>query len=305
MKLDPSHLEMLAAIVDNGGLTEGAEALGKSQPSLSRSLATLEARLGVALFQPHRRPLQPTEFCLQLAQEGRKILEARSTASDLVARHRGGYTGAVRLGGTPIFMDGVVAPVLASFQLDHPDIRIDQRYGYPGEVLSQLQSGTLDIGIVPIRAAEVPEGIDAVRILPGRNVIACRQGHPLARKPSVSVSDIAQHSWIAPPPESPLYQDLRAVLHGIGVRDFKVSFSGGSLASVVNVLSNSDALTVLPHSVVSMLGRQNALAELAIRIGDPDRHLYLLAPQGDGTPSARLRLVSFVAAAFSSPTAPL
>ena len=46
MKIDPRHLEIISAIVDEGGLTEGAEALGKSQPSLSRSIALLEARIG-------------------------------------------------------------------------------------------------------------------------------------------------------------------------------------------------------------------------------------------------------------------
>jgi DNA-binding transcriptional LysR family regulator len=55
MKLDPRHLEILAAIVDHGGLTEGAAALGKSQPSVSRTLAQLEARIGTPLFKPGRR----------------------------------------------------------------------------------------------------------------------------------------------------------------------------------------------------------------------------------------------------------
>lgn len=52
MKIDPRQLEILAAIVQSGGLTEGAAALGKSQPSVSRSIAALEARLGSALSCP-------------------------------------------------------------------------------------------------------------------------------------------------------------------------------------------------------------------------------------------------------------
>ena len=59
MKIDSRHLEIIAAIVDNGGLTEGAEALGKSQPSVSRTVAMLEARIGARLFEKNRRPLQP------------------------------------------------------------------------------------------------------------------------------------------------------------------------------------------------------------------------------------------------------
>ena len=300
MKIDPRHLEILAAIVDQGGLTEGAKALGKSQPSVSRSLSMLEDRLGVRLFEPGKRPLAPTDFCLSLAHEGRKITEACAAASALLAQSRIGAVGAVRVAGTPIFMDGVVSPVLASFQFDFPDIHIKQSYGYSGEVPAQLDNGVIDTGIVPIRMTEVPADIDAFQILPGRNVIACRVGHPLARKSSVRLSEIAEFPWIAPPPESPLYHDLRAVLDGIGVRDFKVSFSGGSLSAVTNILSGSDALTVLPYSVVFMLRRQNALAALSIRIGDPDRHLCVLTRQAGVRDPAMSKLLRFLKNEFAS-----
>ncbi|MGV8987026.1 MAG: LysR family transcriptional regulator [Cypionkella sp.] len=36
MNIDPRQLEILAAIMQAGGMTEGAARLGKSQPSLSR-----------------------------------------------------------------------------------------------------------------------------------------------------------------------------------------------------------------------------------------------------------------------------
>lgn len=300
MKLDPRHLEILAAIVDHGGLTEGALALGKSQPSVSRSLSMLEDRLGIALFEANRRPLVPTEFCLRLAEEGRKIRTANDTAALIVSQFKGGLTGAVRVAGSPIFIDGVVSPAIASFQATHPDIHINQSYGYARDVIEKLEGGTLDVGIVPVRSAEVPAGIDAQQLLPGRNVIASRIGHPLARKSSVKLAEIAQYSWIAPPPESPLYHDLRTVLDGIGIRDFKVSFSGGSLSSVITVLSNSDSLTVLPYSVVFTLRRQNALSALSIRIGDPDRHLCILSPPAAQLSAATRKLVTFVKDEFAA-----
>lgn len=52
MKLDSEHLEILAMICEKGGLTEGAEAFGKSQPSVSRTMALLEDRIGAPLFEP-------------------------------------------------------------------------------------------------------------------------------------------------------------------------------------------------------------------------------------------------------------
>lgn len=291
MKFDPRHLEIVAAIVDHGGLTEGADALGKSQPSVSRTLSMLEARVGSRLFEKNKRPLQPTELCLALAAEGRKILAANQSASDLVRRYLDGRTGVVRVGGSPIFMDGVISGMIAEFQTVHPDVRIDQSYAYANELRERLTAGTLDIAICPMKPQAVPEGFAFTRILPGRNVIACGATHPVARRSAVTLADIAPYSWIAPPTDSPLYEDLRSVLSDIGMQDFRISFSGGSLTSIVNILERSDALTVLPYSVVFTLRRQKMLSALSIKIGHPERDLGLMV-RGDADPGPTVKRFS-------------
>lgn len=300
MKLDPRHLEILAAIVDHGGLTEGAEALGKSQPSVSRTLSQLETRIGAPLFQPGKRPLMPTELGATLADQGRAVLKASRTSSDIVARYLTGHTGSVRVGGTPIFMDGVISGMIAMFQQQMPDVRVDQSYGYSAELTEKLRNGTLDLAILPLQEKKVPDDLVFQPILPGLNVIACRQGHPLARKKLVTPAEIAEYSWIAPPANSPLYRDLRRALTNIRAEDFRISFSGGSLASVIEVLSGSDSLTVLPYSVVFMMREKVAVTALSLEIGHPERDLgVLVARNRDESPALR-RFRSFVVTQFAS-----
>lgn len=291
---------MLFAIVDRGGLTEGAELLGKSQPSLSRSLGKLEERVGAPLFEPGRRPLQPTELGLALAAEGKKIFQAVRDSSAVWEQFRRGKSGAVRVGGMPVFLDGVISPMIAEFQVAHPGIRIDQSYGYAGDLLPRLKEGLLDLAILPMRPASIPEGFVYDQILPGRNVIACRSGHPLIRRGVVKLSEIARFPWIAPPADSPLYHDLRAVLEGIGAKDFKVSFSGGSLSAVVNILTGSDTLTVLPFSVVFMMRRQNSVSALPIRIGDPDRHLGIVHYEARSPSPPVKRFAAYIRSEFET-----
>ncbi|MDJ1008464.1 MAG: LysR family transcriptional regulator [Paracoccaceae bacterium] len=300
MKIDPRHLEILAAIVDRGGLTEGAEALGKSQPSVSRTLSQLEARIGAPLFQPGRRPLQATELGLALAEQGRAVLKADRVASDIVDRFRTGHAGLVRVGGTPIFMDGVIAPIIAFLQKTLPGVRVDQSYGYAADMIDKLRNGLIDIAILPLQANAVPAGFSFQPILPGLNVIACRHGHPLSRRRMPTLADIAQYPWIAPPADSPLYRDLRRALERIGAQDFRISFSGGSLSSVISVLTGSDSLTVLPYSVVFMMKDEEKVTALSLEIGHPDRQLGLLTADGaEHTPAVR-RFRSLIAAQFDA-----
>lgn len=294
MKIDPRHLETLAAIVNNGGLTEGAQALGRSQPSVSRTLALLEDRIGEKLFLPGRKPLQPTELCRLIAREGVRVAEAGQAASKVVAQYQDGKTGAVRIGGTPIFMDGVISRIIASFQSGHREVRIDQSYGYRDSLLDGLTRGALDLAVTPMRPEDVPDGLSFDQLMPGRNVITCSARHPLARKKSLRVADIAEYPWIAPPSDSPLYHDMRAVLDGIGVSDFRVNFTGGSLSSVLELLEASDALTVLPYSVYYLTRSRRPISALSIRIGDPDRHLGLLSRTSDAPKPSVVRFRRYV-----------
>ncbi|MDJ0820412.1 MAG: LysR family transcriptional regulator [Paracoccaceae bacterium] len=300
MKIDPRHLEILAAIVDNGGLTEGAEALGKSQPSISRTLSQLESRIGAPLFHPGRRPLKATELGLSLAAQGRSVLEATRVAGQIVDRYRTGHTGLVRVAGTPVFMDGVVAGIIARFQQHMPDVLVEQSYGYADALIDRLRNATLDLAIIPLQQGQVPDDLRFQPILPGLNVIACRNGHPLLRRKSITLSDISQYSWIAPPTNSPLYRDLQRALAKIGAKDFRINFSGGSLASVVSILAGSDSLTVLPYSVVFEMKNQNQISALTLEIGHPDRMLGVLSKETPDKNPAGERFKSFVISQFES-----
>ena len=294
MKLDSEHLEILAMIVEKGGLTEGAESLGKSQPSVSRTMAFLEERICAPLFEPGKRPLRATELGEQLAKIGGRIHALNSEASRLVQNYRKGHSGHLRIAGTPIFIDGVVSAFVADFQVRYPDVQIAQSYGYSDGLAGSLRNGTLDLAIVPLHPASVPSDMNFLPLLPGRNVIACREGHPLMMRAAITLADLDPYPWIAPPTESPLYRDLQRALKSIGKEEFKVGFSGGTLASIFSVLARSDSLTVLPYSVVFLSRKSARIDALNLRIAHPDRQLGMLTFSTVTPPPALQRFESFL-----------
>lgn len=205
------------------------------------------------------------------------------------------------MGVSPVFMDGVVAGMIAEFQTRHSDVQIHQTYGYLDTLEAGLRNGGLDVAIltlnpgqVPGARCQVPGDMDFVPLLSGCNVIACRAEHPLTRLRGIRLEDIAPYSWIAPPPMSPLTRDLQAELRSIGQEEFRVNLSGGTLASMQSVLAGSDALTVLPLSVVFQSRRGVPLAALPLRIDHPNRTLGLLMLQGRQGPPALRRFAAFV-----------
>ena len=250
MKIDERHLVQLAAVVQAGGVTEGATLLGLSQPGVSRTLAMLEKRLGEPLFIKGRRPLQPTPLGRALADHGQAMLTASRKASALVEGFRHGRTGLVRIGGTPFFMDALIA------------------------------------GICPIDMLDEGSGMHFQELLPGRNVVACRVTHPLLLKRKLAGPELLDYPWIAPPPGSPLLADLRSLVLSLGATETKIRYAGGSLTSAVNYMKESDALTILPHSVVFAYRNDKTITALPVNIPHPERALGLMRRTGDlGAPA--------------------
>jgi DNA-binding transcriptional LysR family regulator len=298
MKLNESHLMQLAAVLDAGTVSGGAQALGQTQPAVSRSLAMLEARVGQPLFVKGKRPLQPTPLAAQLAAHGRAILSASRRATDTVKGFLSGSRGLVRVGGVPFFMDAMISRMIAEFQNVEPDVMVQQSYGNLPDLTAALEDDLIDLAIVPMGALDAPPGFEFTEILPGRNVVSCRNGHPLLRKLRLQISDLSDFPWVAPLPGSPLMSDLHSILLANGMSEINIRFSGGSLMSVINYMAETNALAVLPFSVVFAQRKEQRVTVLPLEIPQPNRSLGILRRVSPNRPQAADRFASFVCVAF-------
>lgn len=298
MKLNEAHLMQLAAVLDAGSVGAGARSLGLTQPAVSRSLAMLEARIGQPLFAKGKRPLQATALGAQLAAHGRAILTASRRASDTVTGFLSGTKGLVRVGGVPFFMDAMISRMVAEFQNVEPDVTVQQSYGNLPDLSAALENDLIDLAIVPMGPLEAGPEFEFTEILPGRNIVACRPGHPLLRKRRLQISDLVEFPWVAPLPGSPLMSDLHSILLANGMSEISIRYSGGSLMSVINYMSETNALAVLPFSVVFAQRKENRVTVLPLDIPQPNRSLGILRGTGPNRSQAADRMASFVCTAF-------
>jgi DNA-binding transcriptional LysR family regulator len=74
MAFDIRNIEYFLAVIEQGSISSAAEALGVSQPTLSRQIHALEQQFNTPLFIRHGRGVLPTEAGKRL-QEGLRGLE--------------------------------------------------------------------------------------------------------------------------------------------------------------------------------------------------------------------------------------
>jgi len=194
----------------------------------------------------------------------------------MMRKLRAGSVGTIRIAGVPFFMDAFISVMIGEFQRLEPEIRIEQGYGNLHDLEKGIASNQLDLAICPLGIVDAARGFQFTPILAARNIIACRIGHPLLRRKKLSTDDLLDFPWIAPLPGSPLLADLHALLLSIGLPEVSIRYSGGSLLSVFNYLEETDALTILPHSVVFAHRKDRQITVLPLQIPQPPRSLGIL-----------------------------
>ena len=120
------ELAVLTTILDAGSLAGAARRLRRSPPAVTRSLATLEARVGARLVQRTTRQLTPTEPGRRLASYARQLLADYEQAVGSVKENRETpLQGLLRITAPSLFGRWHIGPLVSSFLDAHPGIRIE------------------------------------------------------------------------------------------------------------------------------------------------------------------------------------
>jgi DNA-binding transcriptional LysR family regulator len=128
MAFDESILNgmgVLSAIIDSGSFAAASEALDMSQSGVSRSVARLEARLGIRLFDRNTRALTLTDEGRRFYEQVAPLLAGLEEATGSAAESQTTVRGRLRVNVDPFFSRLVLGPTLGAFVDDHPELQLE------------------------------------------------------------------------------------------------------------------------------------------------------------------------------------
>jgi DNA-binding transcriptional LysR family regulator len=118
------ELGVFVRTAETGSFSRTARELGTTQPSISRTIAAMEARLGVKLFLRTTRRITLTEAGSVLLERARHILPAIDEAED-AARGTDSLRGVIKVAMPVAFGIREVIPRLPPFLAEHPQLKLD------------------------------------------------------------------------------------------------------------------------------------------------------------------------------------
>jgi len=189
--IQPADLGFFSTLVASGSLSAAARELGITTSAVSKHLAQMEERLGVALVHRTTRRMAMTpegEICLEHA---RRILSEIDELGQLLGDARVVPKGLLRVNATLGFGRREVAPIISRFVLEHPQVEVQLQLSVNPPLLAD------DAFDVCVRFGEPPDSRAVARRIATNRRLLCaspaylsRHGYPKTPR------DLAAHNCI-------------------------------------------------------------------------------------------------------------
>ncbi|MHA1597388.1 MAG: LysR family transcriptional regulator [Alphaproteobacteria bacterium] len=184
-------LNVFVRVVDTGGFSAAARDLGMSKSAVSKRIARLENHLGVRLLNRTTRRLSATEAGTVFYERASRIVADIEDAECAVSALHTETRGRLKVNVPMSFGVRHMAPALADFMRDYPDVSVDMS-------LNDRIVDLIDEGFdVAIRIAKLPDSsMIARRLAPFRHAVCATPDYWRSHGTPTHPNDLKNHNCL-------------------------------------------------------------------------------------------------------------
>jgi DNA-binding transcriptional LysR family regulator len=199
MAIKLQQLAHALAVWRHGSFRRAAAEQHLSQPALSRSIQSLEASLGVLLFDRQTTEIAPTVFGEALLRRAETILIEAAELEREMKLMKGLDIGrlSVAMGVYSAEMSGNLA--LAELLRAHPGLELRSQLRHWRDVERMVRDRQVDLGFGEIGHLMDTPGLRVEPIGRHEMLFFCRAGHPLLARHAISVEDLDAYPFAGVP----------------------------------------------------------------------------------------------------------
>jgi LysR family transcriptional regulator, benzoate and cis,cis-muconate-responsive activator of ben and cat genes len=254
------QLRYFCEVVDGGTLSRAAERLHVAPTAISMQISQLEESLGGELFDRNVKPMALTVLGKFFLPRAREVLaqgeRLEQDARDVAA----GKQGWLGIGFVRSLLYSYLPAAVRAFRVGHPDVKIDLVELLSEHQPAQLRAGRIHIGLSRHTvASEPPADLRHTFLFEDPFVAALSASHPLARRRTVALAELAQLPLISYPkdPLSSFARHILSVLHDTGAQP-RVGHEAIEINTALRLVAAGLGYAVVGASVAA-----NAQADLA------------------------------------------
>jgi DNA-binding transcriptional LysR family regulator len=257
------YLRTFVAIADYGGFARAAARLNLTQSAASRQILSLEAELGVPLFDRiGSRRVQLTSEGEDLLQRSRRLLADVNALGERARFLKGGQVGVLRVGSTAQFIESALVDFIVRHQRRHPGVEVRLIEDAGSRLPERLERGDVHLSITGV-------GVDRFHwrlLCPIYMLAVLPKDHRLSRLAVLDVTDLAEEPLLMLNRSFGSSEWFHAACQVAHIRP-RLCFEGAAAGTVVALAAGGCGVAVIPNGV--LIPREKVRAVPLLHRGTP------------------------------------
>ncbi len=271
-KLDLNLMAVLEAIYDEGNTSRAAEALHLSQSAVSHALNRLRSIYNDPLFSRQGHTMMPSPLTERIITQIKHGLgELRRSVDNAHDFDPAQHHQVFRLSQRGVMESVLLAPLMARLESQAPYIHLHSASATPNTIVEQLHQGQVDVCIENLMV--MPDYIHQAPLINEKLVVVGRKDHPYFQQPQTNTMFLCYQQILV----TPFQNELEFIDHALARQGTKrdVVIRCGNYPSAIQVLLQSDKLSVMPRGYVRSLPSNVPIATGDIPFESPDVEIHL------------------------------
>jgi DNA-binding transcriptional LysR family regulator len=194
--LDVRRLWVLREVARCGSFSGAAEALGYTQPAISRHVALLERETGATLLERRPSGVRLTDAGALLVRHTDVILARLRDAEEDLDDLLGLRTGRLHMSTITSAAPTIVPLAVVEFRRRLPEVELSVSMVEPPGVLPKLRAGEVDLSLCNDASCLEAPDVDGVLLFEEPMRIALPRQHRLATRSRVRLGELAAERWM-------------------------------------------------------------------------------------------------------------
>jgi DNA-binding transcriptional LysR family regulator len=268
------HLRIFLSVFRNRSFSKASVELHLAQPTISEHIKSLERELNCALFERLGKKIIPTREAEVLHDHALELVEKADSIKGVLGQLKKEVSGELIVGASTIPGTYLLPAVMADFKQKHPGVSFQVRVGDSQEIVQQVVSHHVLLGIVGSKIADAQ--INYAPFLEDELIIVAA---PSFMKTSrISPKDLCRYPMVLREEGSGTRREAERLLGGQGVSCGSVKVAGifGSTDAVKQAAKVGLGLTILSRYSVTEELKHNLLKEIKLAAPPMKRMFYIV-----------------------------
>lgn len=197
-----TQLKTFLVLADCLNVTETAEKLFCSQPSVSIKIKKLETSMAAVLFERSGNRLRLTEQGKIFRQYAEEILRLNSMAREHIHRYSDPECGKICIGASHFSGVYLLPQLIAEYRKTSPGVEISLSIHSSRQLIRTLENREVDILVMSDRIDFDPRHYHSHTFFPDESVLVVSPKNPLAAHPQCQIRDILRETFLIKPNHS-------------------------------------------------------------------------------------------------------